>query len=168
MLVPLLLGSLGMAQSRVHVEASITIDLEAAPSVVLLLFGPIREAEWAHGWSPVMVYPSDGRQLPGSVFTTADERIDVVWIMTRFDERAREVEYAQVLPGVWAGEISIRLKETAKRHTQATVIYSRTALSAEADRVVDSFGRHFPEQRDHWQDAINRRLRAIAEQHEHN
>ncbi len=38
-----------------------------------------------------MLYPGDGRQLAGSVFTTYDKSQDVVWVMTRFDERAFEV-----------------------------------------------------------------------------
>jgi hypothetical protein len=154
--------------ARVHTEASITIDLEAAPAVVLPLFGPVREAEWAHGWSPVMLYPSDGRQLAGSVFTTDDKSTEVVWIMTRFDERALEVGYVQVLPKVWAGEILIRLKESGHGRTQATFTYRRTALSPGADHGVEAFGQHFPQQREHWQNAINQRLRAIAEQHEQN
>ena len=169
MLTPLLLASLGQAEEpRAHAEARITIDLEAAPAVLLPLFGPIREAEWAHGWSPVMLYPNDGRQVAGSVFTTADDSTEVVWIMTRFDERALEVEYAQVRPKVWAGQILIRLKPSGPGRTQATVTYLRTALSPEADRGVDAFGRHFPEQREHWQNAINHRLRELAGQHEHN
>jgi hypothetical protein len=168
MLTPLLLASLGQAQTRAHAEASITIDLEAVPAVVLPLFGPVREAEWAHGWSPVMIYPADGRQLEGSVFTTEGKNTDVVWILTRFDQRALEVDYAQVLPNVWAGETLIRLKAVGKNHAQATVTYRRTALSLEADEGVKAFARHFPEQKDHWQEAINHRLLAIAEQHEHN
>jgi len=169
MCIPLLLAQLSQPQTRVHAEATITIDLEAPPAVVLPLFGPIREAEWAHGWNPVMLYPNDGRQLAGSVFTTDDKNTDVVWIMTRFDERAFEVDYAQVLAKLWAGEILIRLKESCAGRTQATVTYRRTALSPEADHGVENFGRHFPQQREHWQSAINQRLRDIAEQHgQHN
>lgn len=169
MCIPLLLAQLSQPQTRVHAEATITIDLEAPPAVVLPLFGPIREAEWAHGWSPVILYPSDGRQLAGGVFTTDDKSTDVVWIMTRFDERAFEVDYAQVLAKLWAGEILIRLKESGAGRTQATVTYRRTALSPEADHGVENFGRHFPQQREHWQSAINQRLRDIAEQHgQHN
>ena len=144
-----------------------TMDLEAAPAVVLPLFGPVREAEWAHGWSPGMLYPSDGRPLVGSVFTTDDKSTDVVSIMTRFDERALEVDYVQVLPKVWAGQILIRLKESGNGRTHATVTYRRTALSPEADHGVEAFGQHFPQQREHWENAVNQRLRAIAEQHEH-
>ena len=118
MLVPLLLAPLSQSQTRVHAEASITFDLEAAPAVVLPLFGPVREAEWAHGWSPVMLYPTGNRQMAGSVFTTDDKSTDVVWILTRFDERALEVDYVQVLPKVWAGEILIRLKESGNGRTR--------------------------------------------------
>ena len=107
MFTPLLLAPLGQAQTRAHAEASITIDLDAAPAVVLPLFGPVREAEWTHGWSPVMLYPGDGKQPTGSVFTTSDKSREVVWVATRFDDRALEVNYTQVLPNVWAGEIFI-------------------------------------------------------------
>jgi hypothetical protein len=169
MLASILLIAVCHAQTRAHAEASFTIDLEAAPPLALPLFGPVREAEWAHGWSPVMLYPGDGGQPAGSVFTTPGEGQDLVWVMTRFDERMLEVNYAQVLPKVWAGEILIRLKAVGKNRTQATVTYWRTALSPEADQGVEAFGRHFPQQREHWQDAINQRLRAIAEQHgQHN
>jgi hypothetical protein len=166
MLTPLLLASFCQAQTRAHAEASITIDLEAAPAVVLPLFGPIREAEWAHGWNPVILYPPDRQPQAGSVFTTEGKNTDVVWVLTRFDEQALEVQYVQVLPKVWAGQILIRLKGSGPGQTQATVIYKRTALSPEADQGVEAFAHHFPEQREHWQSAINQRLRAIAEQNE--
>jgi hypothetical protein len=86
-------------------------------------------------------------------------------VVTRFDEHTLEVDYAQVLPEVWAGEILIRLKAAGKNRTEATVTYRRTALSPEADEGVEAFGRHFPQQREHWENAINQRLRSIAEQH---
>ena len=116
-----------------------------------------------------MLYPADGRQLAGSVFTTADKSTDVVWVLTRFDEQTLEVESVQVLPRMWAGQILIRLKDTGPGRSQATVTCKRTALSPDADLGVEAFASHFPQQRDHWQNAINHRLRAIAEQHgQHN
>ena len=161
----LLTAAIGHAQTRAHAEAGFTINLEAAPAVALPLFGPIREAEWAHGWSPMMLYTGGDRQPVGSVFTTTDNSKDVVWVVTRFDEHALEVDYAQVLPSVWAGEILIRLKAVGKNRTEATVTYRRTALSLEADEGVEAFGRHFPRQREHWENAINQRLRSMAGQY---
>ena len=156
---------LAPAQTRAHVETSITLYLEARPAVVLPLFGPIREAEWAHGWNPTMLYPTDGRQIAGSVFKTGHER-EVSWVLTRFDESTLEVAYAQVLPNAWAGEVLIRLKPAAGGYTQAIVTYRRTALSPDSDRAVEDFGRDFPQQRQHWQDAINHRLQAMAGHHD--
>ena len=75
---------------------------------------------------------------------------------------------AQTLPKVWAGEILIAFEDKGKGRTQATVTYRRTALSPEADQAIEAFGRHFPEQHDHWQNAINERLQVLAEQHEDN
>ena len=166
MFTTLLLASFVQAETRVHAEASITIDLNAPPAVVLPLFGPIREAEWAHGWNPAMLFPTDGRQPAGSVFTTDNLGTDIVWVLARFDERALEVEYVQVLPKKWAGQILIQLKPSGQGHTQATVTYKRTALSPEADQGVQAFASHFPNQRDHWESAINERLHAMTEQHD--
>jgi hypothetical protein len=162
----LLSASASQAQTRAHAEASITIDLDAAPVTVLPLFGPVREAEWAHGWSPAMLYPTDRRQLAGSIFTTGQHGTDIVWILARFDEPTLEVEYVQVLPKVWAGQILIRLKPVGPGRTQATVTYKRTALSPEADHGVEAFASHFSQQRDHWQNAINERLRALSGKHD--
>jgi hypothetical protein len=65
MCISLLLAQLSQPQTRVHAEATITIDLEAPPAVVLPLFGPIREAEWAQlepGHALPQRWPATGRQ----------------------------------------------------------------------------------------------------------
>jgi hypothetical protein len=65
------------AQSREHAEASFTLRLPAAPTVVFPLFGPIRESEWSLHWSPTMLYPAERSQKAGAVFTTREHDQDV-------------------------------------------------------------------------------------------
>jgi len=41
------------------------------------------------------------------------------------------------------------------------VTYRQTALSEAGDQYVKDFASHFPEERDHWEQAISQRLREL-------
>jgi hypothetical protein len=145
------------AQEHAHAEAAMTLHLNAAPSTVFPLFGPVREAEWAHGWNPAMLYPSDRVQVAGSVFTTGK----LIWILTEYDESALRLSYAVVDPGVAAEQLEIVLKLSGSA-TEATVTHRWTALSESVNSRVANWAREFPAQREHWEHAINQRLQELA------
>ena len=44
---------------------SFTIGLNGSVVDVTPLFGPVREAEWAPGWSPRFIHPAQGLQREG-------------------------------------------------------------------------------------------------------
>jgi hypothetical protein len=148
-------------QPRAHAEAAITLHLNAAPGTVLPLFGPIREAEWAHGWNPAMLYPTDRVQKPGAVFTTGKPGKETFWIMTSYDETGYRVSYALVDPGFTAEQLEIVLTPAANGATQAVVTHRWTALSEEANPRVGERAREFPGEREHWEHAINHRLQEL-------
>ena len=160
----ILLGTLVssvFAQSREHAEASIRLRLPAPPSVVFPLFGPIRESEWAPHWNPTMLYPLDGSQQAGAVFTTRQHDQDVVWVLTTYDESAFQIRYVIVRPGKNAGQLDISLKALNGKETEATVTHRLTSLSEGGDGYVKDFAREFPLERDHWEQAISGRLREL-------
>jgi hypothetical protein len=128
---------------------------------VLPLFGPIREAEWAHGWNPAMLYPADRVQKPGAVFTTGKPGKETFWIMTEYDEAAYRVSYAVVDPGFTAEQLEIVLTPAAGGATQAVVTHRWTALSEQANPRVGEWAREFPGEREHWEHAINQRLHEL-------
>jgi hypothetical protein len=149
-------------QPRAHAEAAITLHLNAAPATVLPLFGPIREAEWAHGWNPAILYPTDRVQKPGAVFTTGKPGKETFWIMTAYDETGYRVSYAVIEPEVAAEQLEIVLTPfSGGSATQAVVTHRWTALSEEANPRVREWAREFPGQRDHWEHAINQRLQEL-------
>jgi hypothetical protein len=89
---------------------SFTIGLNGSDADVTLLFGPVREAEWAPDWSPRFIHPAQGVQPEGAVFitTTAHGR-DRVWLLITYDVTNGRVEYVVMTPAFTANEIKSRV-----------------------------------------------------------
>ncbi|HLK21986.1 MAG TPA: hypothetical protein VKT81_23720 [Bryobacteraceae bacterium] len=157
------LAWLAPAQSREHSEASFTLRLPAPPSVVFPLFGPIRESEWSPDWSPTVLYPADRIQKAGAVFTTLQHEQKSIWILTTYDAAALRIGYVIVTPERTAAQLDISLRALADRETEVTVIHRLTSLGEASDDRVKRFAREFPQEREHWQQAISRRVRELTE-----
>jgi hypothetical protein len=151
------------AQSREHSETGFTLRLPAAPSVVFPLFGPIRESEWSPHWNPTLLYPPERIQKAGAVFTTREHDQDVIWILTIYDEAALRINYVTVSPRHNAAELDITLKAVGDKETEAKVTHRLTSLTEDGDSYVKRVAIQFPLARDHWQQAITRRLRELME-----
>jgi hypothetical protein len=163
----LLLACLASGQTREHAQASITLRLPAPPAVVLPLFGPVREAEWAPHWNPTILYPPDRSQSAGAVFTTRQSTggqhdHDVIWVLTTYEEAALRIGYVIVRPGISASQLDVALKPVGEKETEATVIQKLTSLSEDGDSFVKEFAAEFPLERDHWEQAISGRLRELS------
>jgi hypothetical protein len=130
--------------------------------VVFSLFGPVRESEWAPHWNPAILYPPDGSQKSGTVFTTRWHDREVVWVLTTYDEPALRISYVIVQPARSVGQLDITLKAIGAKETEATVTHRLTALSKESDGDVKDFAAQFPLESDHWEHAISTRLRELT------
>jgi hypothetical protein len=139
---------------------SFTIMLNGSVANVTPLFGPVREAEWAPGWSPHFIYPAHGVQRDGAVFTTASGHGKArLWLLTTYDVRNGRVEYVVVTPAFTADEIKIRVVPDGEQHCKATITYRRSALTPEGNEDVAKLDEHSAEeQRIDWQSAINEAL----------
>src|SRR5215831_9557396 len=79
---------------------SFTIRLNGSVADVTPLFGPVREVEWAPGWSPRFLHPAQGAQEEGVIFTTTSgQSKDRLWLLTVYDTREGRVGYVVVTPG---------------------------------------------------------------------
>jgi hypothetical protein len=139
---------------------SFTIKLNGSVADVTPLFGPVREAEWAPGWSPRFIHPAQALQREGAVFTTrsADGK-DRLWLLTTYDPGNGRVEYVIMAPAFTANEIKIRVVPDGERHSKATITYRRSALTPEGNGEVGKLDAHWAEQqRIHWETAINEAL----------
>jgi hypothetical protein len=154
-----LAGQAGMAVVEQRTQ-SFTITLNGSVGDVTPLFGPIREAEWAPDWSPHFIYPAQGTQREGAVFTTTSGNSNArLWLLTTYDVRNGRVEYVVVTPAFTASEIKIRVVPDSEQHCKATITYRRSALTPEGNDEVARLDAHWAEeQRIHWETAINEAL----------
>ena len=133
------------------------ITLHALPEKVFPLFGPVREAEWAEGWEPVVVYSeSPLAEEEGAVFTSPNPgEADTIWIITRYDPVDYHIEYARITPGSTAVRLVIDCEAAPGGMTTARVTYHITTLSETGQGFIDM---HYQDMLAHWQTAINHLL----------
>lgn len=136
---------------------SFAIALNGSIADVTPLFGPVREAEWAPGWSPRFIHPAWGAQEEGAVFITrSDHNKDRLWLLTDYDVREGRIEYVVVTTAFTATDIKIRVVPDGQEHCKATITYRRSALTPEGNEEVDDLDAHWAkEQQIHWEGAIN-------------
>lgn len=135
-------------------------DLNASADRVFPLFGPIRESEWDPNWKPAMLFPADGSQTgDGAVFTVTHPGAQAsVWVMSRYDAAARQIQYVRFTPGAVVVLIDIGVRSAGRSRSVATVTYNYTSLSPEGDRILERFEQVFPHWPREWGDAINHYL----------
>ena len=118
-------------------EVSGKILLDGEINMVFPLFGPIREAEWAEGWEPVVRFPPDGKVRAGMVFTIQDhDGNQVVWLVTEFDEESHRAAYVHLGGSSMMVRIEIVCRPVGEKQTEAQVSYSYTGLDENGNRTV--------------------------------
>lgn len=145
--------------SLLHAERIFAVHLDAAPSQVFPLFGPLGEREWSRGWSPKMIFPADGSSpAKGSVFTTSDEEGQEIWVVTGYDAQNGFISYVAVRPGQVVTEIEVRVENQGENKSVAEVTHRRTALSTVGNRFVSALAENAARHAAHWERAINEAL----------
>lgn len=154
-----------------HVEQEVTIMLNGPAGRVFPLFGPLREADWAEGWSPTLHYrghiPESERVTAGAagaigtgaVFTHPKGEAESHWLLTNWDEPGGRVGYAVVVPGSWVCRIAIAVAAAPNDRTSLTVRYEYTGLDADGLALVEGYSREKHGERiAGWARAINHYL----------
>ena len=148
----------GRFQARAVSHAA-TIRMNGPVEKVFPLFGPVRESEWAPGWSPDLVYPTDSEVAEGMVFKTPGEEGETLWVITRYDPEQHTVVYANVTPGYMVNRILIHCSAAGSGETDATVAYSHVALGEHGNDFVQHMDEQaYAAKMEHWRLAINYRL----------
>src|SRR5262245_2108144 len=114
------------------------LRLLAPPEKVFPLFCPVRETEWADGWSPDFVITSCGVAERDCVFITSDRRGSAVWYVTRHEPEEFFVEMLKITPGLTACRLNIQLGKEGTGCT-ADVTYTHTSLGPAGDELVAAF-----------------------------
>ena len=144
-------------------ERTSVIRLEGSIERVFPLFGPLRECEWAEGWNPKVVWPTDEivrERLVFLVGSSHGDGRDTLWVVSRYDEHEAVIEYTVLAPETvyW---ILIRCRGTdGGEATEAEITYSYvgTTESACLRNAHDLEAKHRHDLKD-WEHAINHYLR---------
>jgi hypothetical protein len=129
--------------------------LHAAPAKVFPLLCPVREMDWANGWSPDLVISSSGVAERDCVFVTPDKLGTAIWYITRHEPERWFVEMLKILPGVTACRLEIRLSENGEG-SFADITYSHTSIGSAGDEFVAKFtADHYEKFMQAWERALN-------------
>jgi len=88
------------------------------------------------------------------VFTVPHADRTAVWVNTGYDPAAGRFEYVYVLPEVVATVIGVQLSRAGDA-TKVQVRYERTALSAQANEIVQGMARRDAQAGPEWEHQIN-------------
>ena len=114
--------------------------IDAAPEKVFPLLCPVREAEWLDGWRYRMIYTASGLVEDGAVFNTpqvGDE--DTVWLVTRYDPKSYEIDFARFTPNSRTCLLSIAVTSKDEHRSYVNVSYTYTALTPAGNDFIDDF-----------------------------
>ena len=143
-----------------HGSAKFEFVVDAPLDRAAPFFGPEGERSWTkrEEWDPHFLYPSMPKDQQGAVFTIVRGGQYSVWVNTLFDLTNGRMQYVVFVPGLMTTTIDVNLRPDGAK-TQATVTYTRTALSPEANPTVMELSRKDASQASEWSDAIAGMLR---------
>jgi hypothetical protein len=140
------------------VSHTATIRLNRPVDKVFPLFGPVRESDWAPGWSPELIYPTNTDVAEGMVFKVEGETGLGFWVITRYDPGQHTVAYVNLTPGHMVNRILIACS-SAGDETDATITYWHVALDERGNDFVQHMDAPaYAAKMAHWQQAIKYRL----------
>lgn len=144
----------------VHTSVTFSFVAKGSMAAVAPLFGADKERAWAPGWQPDVLWPADGSDRSGMIFTVAHGHTQAVWVNTRFDLRSGDVQYVYVVPETLATVITIGMRPDHGA-ARVTVTYDRTALTADANAHVLELAEHDKQAGSEWQQQINSFLTSV-------
>ena len=127
-----------------------------APADAFVLFTPLGERAWVHGWEPRFPRPVDDDTEPGTVFETEAHGGSTTWVVTARD-RPRAISYARVTPGDRAGTVTVRL-EADGTSSLVEVVYDLTALAPESEADLREFADGYAAYLESWERDIEAHL----------
>ena len=122
------------------------------PDEAFVYFTPRGEERWVPGWRPRFPAPAADDTAPGTVFETDAHGRTTTWMVVDRTP-ARRIRYARVAPGDTAGTVTVELAG-AGGHTDVTVTYELTALTASAIEPLRGFAARYDDMMRQWADAI--------------
>lgn len=148
-------------------QRSFSIVLHADPERSLKAFGPAEEKRWAPEWDPKFISTEGDASDPDfAVFKIAHGASESIWTLASHDRQRGTLQYVVFNPGKMLTVIDVRCVSAGEHLTRATVTYRKTALAVETNSQVDHFAQHFADEREHWEESIDKYLQSGIARHE--
>jgi hypothetical protein len=146
-----------------RVKHSLTQSIKGSPEQVFPLLCPVREADWIPGWTTDWVISNSGVAEQNCIFQTPPRPgaggAASIWVITRHDADAFEVEMFKVTPEFTVGKLQISLSAQGNTGTNATIAYEFTSLGPLGDTYLEGFTAHWYEKFMHvWEEQMNHYL----------
>ena len=126
-----------------RVKHSYTQSISGTPEQVFPLLCPVREGDWIPGWTTDWVISNSGVAEPDCMFQTPPRPgaggAASIWVITRHDAEAFEVEMFKVTPEFTVGKLQISLSAQGENGTLATISYEFTSLGPLGDTYLEGF-----------------------------
>ncbi len=114
--------------------------IDATSEKIFPLLCPVREAEWLDGWRYEMVYSASGLVEEGAVFSTPGEgEKDTVWVVTKHDKNAYEVEFARFTPESRTCFLKIAVRARDESASYVDISYAYTGLTPSGNDFINGF-----------------------------
>lgn len=94
------------------------------------------EKLWVPGWDPELLHPKGVAWAARLIFRTRDAQGEAIWIVTRLDRSAREVEYHRVEPGRYVARVTVRCTARGDELTEASTEYEFVGLSERGNAEI--------------------------------
>jgi hypothetical protein len=147
--------------SLAHVRNSFVVVVNASYPDTAALFGPSGERVWAgKDWNPQFLYPLPEQDIEGAVFTVQHGSHKSVWVNSVRDLEAKHFQYVYFIPDALITTIDVRFLPVNKGKTNVEVVYTRTALTPEANDHVLHLGESDRASGQEWQQSIDRYLQS--------
>lgn len=131
---------------RLRGEATGCFVLPVAPSDAFPMFDPVRESEWADGWSIRAVHPAPFRLETDAVFEVPGPNgVIEVWTVAACDPASCRVEYLAVAGRDLVRRVTVRC-DPDPGGTRVTVRYIVTAWTPEGAARAAGYNQVFIEE----------------------
>jgi hypothetical protein len=139
-----------------------TLHITAPVERVFPLICPIREAEWAEGWSAKVLFAESGVAEENGVYTTqhAGEE-DALWLVSHLDPATHWIEFVYLMPRRQIVKLGIWLHPRPDGTTDLEVQYVRTGITPEGNAQLQApaAAERFRAMMDDWEQSLNHYLR---------
>jgi hypothetical protein len=116
-------------------------------------FTPSGERAWAQGWEPEFPASSEDETEPGTVFEVAHDGRRSTWVVAACVP-GRSITYARTTVSDRAGLVRVECAPAGDGTTDARVTYDLTALTEDAEQVLEEFAASYAAFLEHWRVAI--------------